>query len=546
MILVLHPKCTMKNRYMYNIFLKQIHFLMASTILFNYKYILYRSKSNTVSHTEMSRSNPTSRNSSPVSIQTIIEEHVTNDKEPFSESLKNDLNTNKSNTDTPTTINSLTSSIDESDSVNQRLPVSTQSSTAVTVELQGIDSVPTYIMIGKDGQLTTSTTSTVSDINTPKTCSAGIDSHPDVIEPVNQPTESNVDISSLISTSNLTAMLGDPPRQSQVAKLTHSETNSKLSTTHTTSCTAINLSPAIVVPLVNYPSPVMSPCIMTLAAVSPSSLGFSPSILTSPLTVSLSPSSISNNSPITTPRVLNTPKSALEIMASYAPFIYSPPKDGGMSPSEYSRLNQQSQERTPTKKSTLTPRFRPVVPSPFTTSPAKTVSPFLEKSPRRQQLVKKAQTICPKGFVVKSYISPVKKAASNIMQRVLKRGVQKILPKPVTSEFGFRNYQKIYDEKEVDSHDDDLQDTASEYDTMESEYLSDEGIELNQSEKSKEKSSKLAGTKRELRRRFSELRKSAESDDTQSETDDFYDSQVDDDDGDDEGDQTGPENDVIG
>lgn len=116
-------------------------------------------------------------------------------------------------------------------------------------------------------------------------------------------------------------------------------------------------------------------------------------------------------------------KSALQIVAAYSSLMISPKRR----PSNFA---QKAQETTPVKC-----KYRPLAPKPCT-SPAKAVSPYLtprkspRKSPRRQQLQKQARAICPKGLVVKVVISPSKKAASQIMNRVLGKTQCKILPRP--------------------------------------------------------------------------------------------------------------------
>lgn len=116
-------------------------------------------------------------------------------------------------------------------------------------------------------------------------------------------------------------------------------------------------------------------------------------------------------------------KSTLEIVAAYSSLMLSPKKGA-------SNFVQKAQETTPVKK-----RYRALAPKPYT-SPAKTVNPYMSssksprKSPRRQQLQRKARAICPKGLVVKMVISPSKKAASQIMNRVLGKTQCKILPRP--------------------------------------------------------------------------------------------------------------------
>ncbi|OWF39043.1 GON-4-like protein isoform X2 [Mizuhopecten yessoensis] len=221
-------------------------------------------------------------------------------------------------------------------------------------------------------------------------------------------------------------------------------------------------------------------------------------------------------------------KSALEIVASYAPFIYSPLKSDTLSPEKFSELIQLSQERTPTKSSAFVPRYRPVAPNPFFSSPTKTVSPFLgkDKSPRRKQLAKKAQAICPKGFVLKNYVSPSKKAATNIVHRVLKRNIPKILPRnSPRSELQIKIRSPDSSKKKSSQFSDE---EKGEYDMIESEDLSDDNDDVVNSEKTRGKIGR-SGNKSNQKSRQKVAR--PESDDTQSENEDgndLYDSQNDD------------------
>ncbi|XP_033750127.1 uncharacterized protein LOC117334553 [Pecten maximus] len=227
-------------------------------------------------------------------------------------------------------------------------------------------------------------------------------------------------------------------------------------------------------------------------------------------------------------------KSALEIMASYAPFIYSPLRSDALSPEKFSELNQRSQERTPTKSSAFVPRYRPVAPNPFFSSPTKTVSPFLgkDKSPRRKQLAKKAQAICPKGFVLKSYTSPSKKAANNIVHRVLKRNVPKILPRnSPRNELQIKIRSPDSNKKKSNQFADEDTILKSDYDVLDSEFLSDENDDTVISEKMREKIARSGNKSNQKSRRKTPVVTRPESDDTQSENEDgndLYDSQNDD------------------
>ena len=181
-------------------------------------------------------------------------------------------------------------------------------------------------------------------------------------------------------------------------------------------------------------------------------------------------------------------KSALEIMASYAPYF--------MSPSTV--MNPESRCHCTSER-----KYRPVIPKLFTQNTGKTVSPFLDKvekktNPRRQELQKKARSILPKGFVINSYTSPTKKAASSLIDKAKgmksPRGRSKRLFSPQKSGTAFRRIlphpvglsRSLEDvsarSSDADGHefDDDVdsqKDTASEYDTQESEFMSDDMLE---------------------------------------------------------------------
>ena len=191
-------------------------------------------------------------------------------------------------------------------------------------------------------------------------------------------------------------------------------------------------------------------------------------------------------------------KSAIEIMASFAPYFISP-------------SNMTNQERRCQCVSER--KYRPVFPKLSTASNACTVSPFLDKeksksSPRKKQLQQKARSILPKGFVISTFTSPTKKAASSLVDRAkgMKSprgkskglfspqkgtGLRKILPNLLvpskavvnithkiisdTSKNGrnLNKNEKFETEDDMESQ----KDTASEYDTQESELMSDDMLE---------------------------------------------------------------------
>ncbi|KAK3097280.1 hypothetical protein FSP39_008314 [Pinctada imbricata] len=202
-------------------------------------------------------------------------------------------------------------------------------------------------------------------------------------------------------------------------------------------------------------------------------------------------------------------KSALEIVASYAKYMVSPTKNV--------TLCQRSQETTPKKKTPT--RYRPLAPKPIT-SPIRPVRPIFEKkSPRRQQLQRKAQAICPKGLVVKTAISPSKKAADIIMNKVLRRGNRRILPKPPhmpSPQLTIRTRSSSRRQLEMTNHetDEENMETNSECDTVgDSEYLSDDVLDDVDKYDTKDHKSFR-------HHRLSESGRSVESDDLQSDNDD--------------------------
>lgn len=238
-----------------------------------------------------------------------------------------------------------------------------------------------------------------------------------------------------------------------------------------------------------------------------------------------------------TPPKVSSMKRAADIVASYAPYYLSPE----LMKESSSCLSQQMQELTPTKNSPPTSRYRPVAPKPIVlntfTSPIKKVSPFLEKkevkSPRRKQLQTKAQSIRPKGFVPnRPYVSPVKKAAANIINKALKRP-KALLPKPfgmVSKPFHLhiQKSKKIKENKEEDiSYLHEIATSGSE--GMETDYMSGDCIDTMDLDEGKicDKPSVFSNRQKH----DSGSNRSVESDDTQSEAEDanLYDSQNEDD-----------------
>ena len=191
-------------------------------------------------------------------------------------------------------------------------------------------------------------------------------------------------------------------------------------------------------------------------------------------------------------------KSAIEIMASFAPYFISP-------------SNMTNQE--PRCQCVSERKYRPVFPKLSTASNACTVSPFLDKeksksSPRKKQLQQKARSILPKGFVISTFTSPTKKAASSLVDRAkgMKSprgkskglfspqkgtGLRKILPNLLVPSKAVVNIthkiisdtsknERNLNKNEKFETEDDLEsqkDTASEYDTQESELMSDDMLE---------------------------------------------------------------------
>ena len=224
-------------------------------------------------------------------------------------------------------------------------------------------------------------------------------------------------------------------------------------------------------------------------------------------------------------------KSAIEIMASFAPYFISP-------------SNMTNPE--PRCQCTTDRKYRPVFPKLSTTSSESTVSPFLDKekskaSPRKRQLQQKARSILPKGFVISTFTSPSKKAASTLVDRAkgMKSprgkpkglfspqkgtGFRKILPNPVVPSKAVVNIsQKIIsdgDKNEKREIEDDIEsqkDTASEYDTQESEFMSDDMLESYDIDEDFEATEENEENENVNNNAQDEKSADTESDDTQSE-----------------------------
>ena len=200
-------------------------------------------------------------------------------------------------------------------------------------------------------------------------------------------------------------------------------------------------------------------------------------------------------------------KSAIEIVASFAPYFISPSSLAGQEP-----RCQCGSER----------KYRPVFPKLSTAPSSCTVSPFLDKqksksSPRKRQLQQKARSILPKGFVISTFTSPTKKAASSLVDRAkgMKSprgrpkglfspqkgtGLRKILPNTLVPSKAVVNIAQKFnsgsskneiasDKNEKMETEEDLEsqkDTASEYDTQESEMMSDDMLETYDNEEDDE------------------------------------------------------------
>ncbi|KAJ8304229.1 hypothetical protein KUTeg_017812 [Tegillarca granosa] len=217
---------------------------------------------------------------------------------------------------------------------------------------------------------------------------------------------------------------------------------------------------------------------------------------------------------------LSTPESCTSL-SSFVPSLEN-------TPAKY----QQIQETTP-KKSTPSPHFRPIAPKPNTPPPTLQLdipkrSRGKRSSPRKISFQQQARAICPKGFVIKTYVSPSKTAASSIKNRVLRRGI-KILPTPLdmpkkklhitVKPSKGKKLQEVEEEGVLSRND-----TASEYDTMESEYMSDDNVDENTTDTaktSKGSARKNQKNRKSRRKRNSDSCKSLESDDTQSETEEM-------------------------
>ena len=191
-------------------------------------------------------------------------------------------------------------------------------------------------------------------------------------------------------------------------------------------------------------------------------------------------------------------KSAVEIMAAVAQYITTTPtKDRPLplfktpSPHRAYTLTTPKKTRTPGRDLLQTPiKYRNIAPKPGQITPTKPITPLKKpKSPRRRILQQKAKAILPKGFVVSTYsLSPTKKAAASLSRKARCHsskgdGLRKILPKPSVKSKGQPAEACVEDETD-DMDDVDVLETdfASEYDTLDSEYVSDE----NQSAEEKE------------------------------------------------------------
>ena len=127
---------------------------------------------------------------------------------------------------------------------------------------------------------------------------------------------------------------------------------------------------------------------------------------------------------------VRTPKSALEMMAAYAPIFLSPQQSmGSLTP------QQLAQETTPQKPG---PRYVRLLPKPTPPSSEKFDPAMFRKSPksaspRRRQFNQQAKAILPKGFVISTFeTSPAKKAASTLVDKAKLQaiGYCNILPRP--------------------------------------------------------------------------------------------------------------------
>lgn len=128
--------------------------------------------------------------------------------------------------------------------------------------------------------------------------------------------------------------------------------------------------------------------------------------------------------------VVKTPKSALEMMAAYAPIFLSPQQNvGTLTP------QQLAQETTPTKSGSRFVRLlpKPTPPSSEKFNPAMFRKSPKSASPRRKQFNQQAKAILPKGFVISTFeTSPAKKAASTLVDKAKQqaKGYCNILPRP--------------------------------------------------------------------------------------------------------------------
>ncbi|XP_013382000.1 GON-4-like protein [Lingula anatina] len=232
----------------------------------------------------------------------------------------------------------------------------------------------------------------------------------------------------------------------------------------------------------------------------------------------------------------NSPtKSAVQIMASVAGFMITPPKrvlnlneDALHSPPQIGNFSKLSTQKAVKMPQLVSPRCRTIAPKTPEKTPTKTVSPFLkkiQKSPRRQLLQQQARAILPKGFIFTApSVSPSKKAAHAITEKIRRGGLSRnmptilrrssrlrqLLPKdPAKESFDLQVVPEGDIPDEDEDQDDDLADAdaeaASEYDTMESEYVSDEN---QQDKENQEDASKIKPqTKKKLTKKRTTQRK---------------------------------------
>ena len=114
-----------------------------------------------------------------------------------------------------------------------------------------------------------------------------------------------------------------------------------------------------------------------------------------------------------------------------------------------------------------------ILPKPLSSlSPVKTVSPRIKprKSPRKKLLQQRAREILPKGFVLTSYISPVKKVAASLSARAKKSRLG-------GAHLNLRSRLQDAGDEHSDVEGHDMSEGTTDYDTVDSDLISEDNLE---------------------------------------------------------------------